>query len=311
MDTTYCRNKSIYRSLDTTHPIVVHTGGTGRTTRTTRTTRTSRTGRTTGIAVLSPPYEKITWLDANTSELQWARFAEYRGKIVVDLMVWYVVTKPTYTVGKSVPASLSTSLAKYPHTMARKFAKHFRAMTLTDIHRIRPDYLIVSDCQPYAGYHIGIGREDAQILANNKLDIKVFLSRFTSRDKPMGDFQNPFDSVYRDLVVGLVGRDLIAEQFDKSAIHIPKNIHGVMWYQIGIPDMKPWYALLWIRYKSGYLYGLFCAECCYTGFDVAGDMRMYLSRNICDLLEYGADNKIRARIKKYIAKLTKKLGTIE
>ena len=300
MDTVYRRNKTKYRSLDTAHPTMVQTGGTGRTT------------RPTGIAVLSPPYKKITWLDANTSGLQWSRFAEYRGKIVVDLMVWYVVTKPTYTVGKSVPASLSTSLAKYPHTMARKFAKHFRAMTLADIHRIRPDYLIVSDCQPHYGhYGGGIGRENVQILANNKLDVEVFVSRFTSRDKPMGDFQNPFDSVYRDLVVGLVGRDLIAEQFDKSAIHIPKNIHGVMWYQIGIPDMKPWYALLWIRYKSGYLYGLFCAECCYTGFDVAGDMRMYLSRNICDLLEYGADNKIRALIKKYIAKLTKKLGTIE
>jgi hypothetical protein len=144
-------------------------------------------------------------------------------------------------------------------------------------------------------------------LLNNKEDINKMFSCFSTKDENR-ETLFPFSIIgqigykVKDIIVALFGAKLIQERISYKHIKFPENIENVYWYECGEPDYRPWYALVKLKYKKGYLYGFYVAECCYTGFDVIGDMKLYLSRDIRNLLEYGITDKICKKIYKYITK---------
>jgi hypothetical protein len=156
------------------------------------------------------------------------------------------------------------------------------------------------------------GHEYADISEIEKYNqpMTEFLKAFETEDTEDYDITYPFNALQSDdlnysienIVKGLIGKGMIQEKFDYTAINFPKNITQVYWYQKGIPDQKPWLAIVMIKYKKTHLYGYFEAMSCYTGFDVCGDMGLTLSKDFDSLMKTGIPYKIGKKIVKYLKK---------
>jgi hypothetical protein len=217
---------------------------------------------------------------------------------------WYVVKNiHDYKIDDIIPDDLIKKLIKNPKSLSE-----FRLLEPYDIYRFNSNYT------PYTwqtSNHFDTLPSEIFIekLLNNKENLDEFYSNFLSKSEKYHCFQKPFDIIgvevnLVDIIVGIIGPGLIQKKIDVHNIKFPQNITEVYWYMTGIPDEKPWYALLKIKYKDNYVYGFFRAECAYTGFDADGTVQLYLSDNIYDLLIYSIDAKIYRIIEKNI--LTKK-----
>ena len=151
---------------------------------------------------------------------------------------------------------------------------------------------------------------DVIISNKDNINMNKFWKGFSSMESPIpvGDISYPFDAIktghykIKDIIVGIIGNELIRQKFSYKAIKFPDNIKNVYWYQIGIPDEKNWYALFSMKYKNKIIFGFLSAGCCYTGFDVCGSIKVYLSNDIKSLLYYGVDKKIYDKIINSITK---------
>ena len=91
---------------------------------------------------------------------------------------------------------------------------------------------------------------------NNNENMEEFLSNFSSGQKTPYDIMYPFDAIslmkinIDNIIVGILGPDLIQQKFDSKYIKFPKNITNVLWYKSGSPDYDPWYAIVKIKYKK-------------------------------------------------------------
>jgi hypothetical protein len=64
----------------------------------------------------------------------------------------------------------------------------------------------------------------------------------------------------------------------------PENVDHYYWIHEGVNDEEPWIALCKLR--NG-VYVFYKGECDYTGFDCQGDMKLYASKNVSELIDYG------------------------
>ena len=243
---------------------------------------------------------------------------------------WYVVISSKYRNGSNIPLKIANLLNHYDCLNNKQIKKKFRELTGSDILELDPEYNFI-DIQNYSndkilhyygknekGYPRGIHINIIEELNNCNEDIDVFMSYFSSGmdTKNINDY--PFDAINKNgdlnyeidvvssntkykakgasIIYGVIGPGLIQEHFDKKYFDFPKNITNVLWYQPGRADYMPWYALLKIKYKKTYLYGFFYARCCYTGFDVIGEIQLYLSKDLSQLLLYGVDADVCKKI---------------
>jgi hypothetical protein len=290
------------------------------------------------LLVLERPYNKVSRLDIKSEAIMKSYFFQYPDECVddcdngvVDIRSscydndvldirssyydCYAVIGNKYHDGSIIPQSLIKLLKE--DIEHKKVKDNFRKLKTSDIYKIDPGYIFSvygNNDSLHMGHDMTI--EDINELDKCSNDIDVFLSYFSSGNpKQKYDETYPFDSIPYDetypfdsipyygidnVIVGLIGPNLIREKFDKKYFKFPKNIVSVMWYQPGTPDIVPWYALLKMKYKKKYIYGFFHAECCYTGFYALGDIRLYLSENLYNLLTYGVYGKIYDKIKRYI-----------
>ena len=64
----------------------------------------------------------------------------------------------------------------------------------------------------------------------------------------------------------------------------PNNVDHYYWIHEGANDEEPWIALC--KLKNG-VYVFYKGECDYTGFDCQGHMKLYASKNVGELIDYG------------------------
>ena len=70
-----------------------------------------------------------------------------------------------------------------------------------------------------------------------------------------------------------------------------KRIKHVFWYIKGENDTVSWEAIGVIKFKTTKYFFYYNAGCCYTGFDVAGGMDLYINKNLYNLLKFGVPQK--------------------
>jgi hypothetical protein len=133
--------------------------------------------------------------------------------------------------------------------------------------------------------------------AFSAVDMNTFRKEFTGggcddpRDGSPLDFVSHYlsPSFQRDRVSLVIGEP--APLPDLSYMDtFPKRLYQVFMYKIR-KDEDDDFVLL-AQLQSG-LYILYRATCCYTGFNVQGDMKIIASRSLARLIEFGLTDKER------------------
>ncbi len=86
----------------------------------------------------------------------------------------------------------------------------------------------------------------------------------------------------------------IPGQPEEDIEDFPNNITEYYWIHEGENDVEPWLCLCKLK-NTVYVY--YRGECDYTGFDCQGDMKIYASKDLAILIQYGM---ISSDYEKYI-----------
>jgi hypothetical protein len=76
----------------------------------------------------------------------------------------------------------------------------------------------------------------------------------------------------------------------------PYNIHSVYYYEVRQYEDDNWRLIGQLKNGTFFYYE---ASCCYTGFEVKGDMRLCLSASINELLERGVQDTVRNHVYRF------------
>lgn len=111
-------------------------------------------------------------------------------------------------------------------------------------------------------------------------------------------YYEPKKNMYRPLV----DHNMKMEKVDLRKINFTQKHHilQLYWFKEGMNDEDAWEFIAKIKYgKNDYRFIYYVAACCYTGFDVAGFMKFYISKDIDKLLKYAVDMPTINLLSKY------------
>jgi hypothetical protein len=97
----------------------------------------------------------------------------------------------------------------------------------------------------------------------------------------IGDYNYTIENIVNPLVTQS------SEEAITLAGEFPSNIVEWIWSSPGQNDENPW--LLLCKLNTG-AYAFYRAWCDYTGFDCQGGMKLIVSSNLADVIEYGMHN---------------------
>lgn len=123
---------------------------------------------------------------------------------------------------------------------------------------------------------------------NNELRMSKYIHEYDQ-------FNYPFSEMYdlKSINIKLPGLSLL------NPGNFPKNIKEWIWSYPGKNDEIDWYLLCKLKNNN---YALYVAWCDYTGFDCQGGMKLYIAKDLNNLINYAMSNNI---YKLYIKKTIK------
>jgi hypothetical protein len=98
-------------------------------------------------------------------------------------------------------------------------------------------------------------------------------------------FDYPFSQMYplNEINTKILGLPLLKPG------KFPKNIKEWLWSFPGENDFNPWYLLCRLKNNN---YALYIAWCDYTGFDCRGGMKLYIAKDLENIINYAMSNYV-------------------